>query len=102
MIKELALRAWRQTAQGPAAGSNREQELVGDLVAIAGSLLPALPRRVWALWQDAQPRAAKRHGAFAALRQGPVGVIGTAGNSSEREQTRQLLQPGGVYVCDRG
>lgn len=102
VINELALRAWLQTSQRRAGGSTREQELLRDLVAIDGSLLPALPRMVWALWQDAQHRAAKIHVAFAAVRQVPVGVTVTAGNSSEREQTHQLMQPGGFYVCDRG
>lgn len=102
VISELALRAWTQGAQGNPAVSAREQELLRDLVAIDGSLLPALPRMVWALWQDEQHRAAKMHLAFAALRQVPVGVTVTAGNSSERAQARQLVQPGGFYVCDRG
>ena len=84
VISELALRAWTQAAQGHAAVSNREQELLRDLVAIDGSLLPALPRMVWAVWQDEQHRAAKMHVAFAALRQVPVGITVTAGNSSER------------------
>lgn len=102
VINELALRAWLQTAQRTVGVSKREQELLRDLVAIDGSLLPALPRMVWALWQDAQHRAAKMHVAFAALRQVPVGVTVTAGNGSEREQTRHFMQPGGFYVCDRG
>jgi Transposase DDE domain len=102
VINELALRAWTQAERGNAAVSDREQELLRDLVAIDGSLLPALPRMVWAVWQDEQHRAAKMHVAFAALRQIPVGVTVTAGSSSEREQTRQLVQPGGFYVCDRG
>jgi Transposase DDE domain len=102
VISELALRAWTQAAQGNAAVSECEQELLRDLVAIDGSLLPALPRMVWAVWQDAQQRAAKMHVAFAALRQVPVGVTVPAGNSSEREQTHQLVHPGGFYVCDRG
>lgn len=102
VINELALRAWTQAAGGNRALGAREQELLQDLVAIDGSLLPALARMVWALWQDEQHRAAKMHVAFAALRQVPVGVTVTAGNSSEREQTRQLVQPGGFYVCDRG
>lgn len=102
VINELALRAWTQASQGNSAVRDREQELLRDLVAIDGSLLPALPRMVWAVWQDEQHRAAKRHVAFAALRQVPVGVTVTAGSSSEREQTRQLVQPGGFYVCDRG
>jgi hypothetical protein len=102
VISELALRAWRRGPQGHLAGADREQELLRDLVAIDGSLLPALPRMVWAVWQDERHRAAKRHGAFAALRQVPVGVTVTAGQSSEREQTHQLVHPGGFYVCDRG
>lgn len=102
VINELALRAWTQASQRNPVASKREQELLRDLVAIDGSLLPALPRMVWAVWQDEQHRAAKMHVAFAALRQVPIGVTVTAGNSSEREQTRQLVQPGGFYVCDRG
>jgi len=102
VISELALRAWQQPAHGQALAGNREQEFLRDLVAIDGSLLPALPRMVWALWQDEAHRAAKMHLAFAALRHIPVGVTVTAGNRSEREQTRHLVQPGGFYVCDRG
>ena len=102
VISELALRAWTQEPRGNPASGEREQELLRDLVAIDGSLLPALPRMVWARWQDEQHRAAKMHVAFAALRQVPIGVTVTAGNSSERDQTRQLLRPGGFYVYDRG
>lgn len=57
---------------------------------------------VWALWQDEQHQATKMHVAFAALRQVPIGVSVIAGNSSEREQTRQLVQPVGFHVYDRG
>ena len=102
VISELALRAWTQAPSGNSTLGDREQALLRDLVAIDGSLLPALPRMVWAVWQDEQHRAAKMHVAFAALRQVPVGVTISAGNRSEREQTRQLVQPGGFYVCDRG
>ena len=91
-----------QASESNLALGEREQGLLRDLVAIDGSLLPALPRMGWALWQDDQHRAAKRHVAFAALRQVPIGVTVTAGNSSEREQTQQLVQPGGFYVYDRG
>jgi hypothetical protein len=102
VISELALRAWQQPAHGHALAGNREQEFLRDLVAIDGSLLPALPRMVWALWQDEAHRAAQMHLAFAALRHLAVGVTVTAGNRSEREPTRHLVQPGGVYVCERG
>ena len=79
-----------------------EQEALAPLTAVDGSLLPALPRMAWALWQDDQHRAAKMHVAFAVLRQGPVEVTVTAGNGSERAEWRGLVQPGGFYVVDRG
>jgi hypothetical protein len=78
------------------------QEALAHLIAVDGSLLPALPRMAWAVWQDPQHRAAKMHVAFAVLRQGPVDVTVTAGNSSERAEWRRLVQPGGFYVVDRG
>ena len=66
--------------------SGAEQAALGSLTAVAGSLLPALPRRRWAVWQDDQPRAAKRHVALAVLRHGPVAGTVTAGNASERAE----------------
>src|SRR5262249_40014595 len=79
-----------------------EHAALAQLIAVDGSLLPALPRMAWALWQDDQHRAAKMHVAFAVLRQGPVDVTVTAGNGSERAEWRGLVQPGGFYVVDRG
>ena len=79
-----------------------EQAALAQLIAVDGSLLPALPRMAWALWQDDQHRAAKMHVAFAVLRQGPIDVTVTAGNGSERAEWRRLVQPGGFYVVDRG
>jgi hypothetical protein len=69
---------------------------------VDGSLLPARPQMAWALWQDAQHRAAKMHVACEVRRQIPVGVTVTAGNASERAAWRRLVQPGGFYVVDRG
>lgn len=102
VISELALRAWTRAPQGNPALLTGDRALLRDLVAIDGSLLPALPRMMWAVWQDEQHRAAKMHVAFAALRQVPVGVRVTAGNGAERAQARQLVHPGGFYVFDRG
>ena len=79
-----------------------EQATLAQLIAVDGSLLPALPRMAWAWWQDDQHRAAKMHVAFAVLRQGPVDVTVTAGNGSERAEWRRLVPPGGFYVVDRG
>ena len=66
--------------------SGAEQAALASLTAVDGSLLPALPRMLWAVWQDDQHRAAKMHVAFAVLRHGPVDVTVTAGNASERAE----------------
>ena len=73
-----------------------------DLTAVDGSLLPALPRMAWALWLDEQHRAAKMHLHFEVLCGIPVCVSVTEGNGSETEQLRRHLQPGRLYVKDRG
>jgi hypothetical protein len=66
--------------------SGAEQAALASLTAVAGSLVPALPRMRWAAWQDDQHRAAKMPVAFAVLRHGPVDVTVTAGNASERAE----------------
>ena len=63
-----------------------EQAALVSLTAVDGSLLPALPRMLWAVWQDAQHRAATMPVACAVLRHGPVDVTVTAGNASERAE----------------
>jgi hypothetical protein len=74
-----------------------------DLVAVDGTLLRALPRMAWALWQDDGHRAAKAHVAFAVFRGGPLDATLTPGNGSEREQLKKhLLQKGMLVVIDRG
>jgi hypothetical protein len=98
VINELARRAWTGAPHGNPALLKGDLAVLRDLGALEGSLLPALPRRVWAVWQAERHRAAKLHLAFAALRQVPVGVTVTAGSGSERAQARQLVHPGGFYV----
>lgn len=73
-----------------------------DLVAVDGSLLPALPRMAWALWLDEEHHAAKMHLHFEVLRGIPVRVSVTEGNGSETVQLREQLQQGKLYVIDRG
>lgn len=98
IIAQLAAQAARSRTAFPSA---KEASLAG-LIAVDGSLLPALPRMAWALWQDATHRAAKMHVAFAVFSGVPVGATVTAGNRSEREELRKFVQPGGFYVADRG
>src|SRR5262245_21242740 len=61
----------------------KQWEALKNLVAVDGSLLPALPRMTWALWQDQRHRAAKRHVHFEVVRGIPTRVDVTAGNGSE-------------------
>ena len=73
-----------------------------DLVAVDGSLLPALPRMRWALWQDDRHKAAKMHVQFEVLRGIPVRVEVSHGSGSETEALRRQLTAGHLYVTDRG
>jgi hypothetical protein len=82
--------------------TGREADALRQLTAVDGSLLPALPRMAWALWQDAGHRAAKMHVQFEVLKGVPCDATVTTGNGSERDQLRAMLQPGRLYVIDRG
>lgn len=98
VVAELARRALAQPAARPPA----EQAALAGLIAVDGSLLPALPRMAWALWQDATHRAAKVHVAFAVWPGVPVRATVTRGNASERDELRRMAKPGEFYVMDRG
>jgi hypothetical protein len=95
LIPELAEKLL-PTARGKDAMALR------GLIAVDGSLLPALPKMVWALWRDDEHRAAKMHVHFDVFKGIPANVTLTHGSGSEREQLRKTLQAGRVYVVDRG
>jgi Transposase DDE domain len=80
----------------------KEAEALRGLTAVDGSLLPALPKMVWALWRDDDHRAAKMHVHFDVFKGIPADVTITHGSGSERERLRKMLQPGRLYVVDRG
>lgn len=98
IIAELVARA----ATSPRALPSAKEAALAGLIAVDGTLLRALPRMAWALWQDATHRAAKLHVAFSVFAGLPVTATITAGNGSERDELRRLVQPGGFYVADRG
>jgi Transposase DDE domain len=95
LIPELAEKLL-PTARG------KEAVALKGLIAVDGSLLPALPRMAWALWRDEDHRAAKMHVHFDVFKGVPTAVTVTHGSGSEREQLRKTLEPGHVYVVDRG
>lgn len=80
----------------------KEAEALAQLTAVDGSLLPALPKMAWALWQDEDHRAAKMHLCFEVFKGVPLDATLTPGAGSERNELRRMLQPGRLYVMDRG
>lgn len=98
IIAQLAERAGHTPQSFPPA----DQAALRGLVAVDGSLLRAVPRMAWALWQDETHRAVKVHTAFSVWSQVPTQVSVTHGNGSERKEFRKMIEPGGFYVADRG
>ena len=82
-------------------GDDRLAHLADKLKLVDGSLLPALPRMHWALWQNDSNRAAKLHLKFTVLRQAPDDAKVTHGNSCERKTLLDLVKKGEVVVGDR-
>jgi hypothetical protein len=80
----------------------REAEALANLTAVDGSFFAALPRMAWALWQDAKHRGVKLHLQFSVAKWAPVDARITPAACSEPAAMRAMLQPGLLYVNDRG
>ena len=72
------------------------------LTAVDGSLLPALPKMLWALWLDDKNKAAKLHLEFDILKGVPTRGEITHGNANEKTNLRNALSPNKLYVLDAG
>jgi hypothetical protein len=90
------------SAEVPASAAGVRPEALEGLTAVDGTLLPALPKMAWALWLDEKQRAAKMHLVFEVARWAPVKATITEGNGSENNELRGMLEPGRLYVMDRG
>jgi hypothetical protein len=77
-------------------------EIKGILTLVDGTLLPALPKLVEAMWRDDQHRAFKLHTHFELLKGVPVRMDLTDANTGEREILKACMEPDRVYVTDRG
>jgi hypothetical protein len=77
-------------------------DLQGVLTLVDGTLLPALPKLVEAMWLDRKNKAFKLHTQFELLKGVPVRMDLTHGNANERAVLESTLQSGRVYVMDRG
>jgi hypothetical protein len=78
-----------------------ELQLLGRLVCVDGSLIPAIKTMSWATYKRSA-NALKIHVAFELNRMIPVQIISTDANTSERKILAQLLEAGVTYIADRG
>jgi len=85
----------------PEFGDKRIWELCKELVAVDGTLIRALPRMAWALWQDEQHRSAKLHLHYSVLRQTVINASVTNAKSCERVELAKLIEEEFLYTADR-
>jgi Transposase DDE domain len=95
IVQELA-------AQAMPLSAGREGEALRGLTAVDGSIFAALPRMAWALWKDADHRGVKLHLHFDVLKGVPADATLTPAACSEGAALAAALQPGRLYVLDRG
>lgn len=96
LLKELA----DQTLSQEKDPSLKEIQQV--IRAVDGTLLPALPKMLWALWVDENHRAAKLHLEMDIFRHVPTEAVITHGNGNERKILRTVLKPNIIYLLDAG
>ena len=80
----------------------RFKDLRQVLTVVDGTLLPALPRMTWAVWLGDRERGVRAHVQFEVLKQTAVRVHLTPGAGAENACLREHLEPGRLYVLDRG
>jgi hypothetical protein len=86
----------------PLAARDKLHDLPGILTAVDGTLLKGLPKIAWALWIDDKHKAVKNHVHFEILKGVPVKATITEGNANEKDVLAETLEPGRIYVLDRG
>lgn len=78
-----------------------ELQLLGRLVCVDGSIIPAMKTMSWAKYKKST-NALKIHLAFELNRMIPVQIVSTEANTSERKMLAQFLEEGVTYIADRG
>jgi len=85
----------------PSYGDSRIQAAVKELIATDGTIISALPRMSWALWQDEKNRAGKLHLQYNILDQSIVDAVLTDANTCERTVLKNHIKSGALYTADR-
>jgi len=96
LLKELA----EQTL--PREKDPQFKQIQEIIKAVDGTLLPALPKMLWALWLDDQHRAAKLHLEMDIFSHVPTAAVITDGNGNEKKILRTMLAPNTFYLIDAG
>lgn len=102
---DLLLGIIDELAEKLPAGKNDKnfKEIRGIITLVDGTVLSALPKLVQAMWGDANGKhGVKLHTQFELLKGVPVRMDLTDGDRDERMVMASSLQPGRVYVMDRG
>lgn len=73
----------------------------GILTAVDGSVIEAVGKMAWALWQT-DHNAIKVHCQYEILKGVPVSMEVTDANANEKAVLASILQPNRIYVLDRG
>jgi hypothetical protein len=95
IIRELAAQALPTT-------TGRQAQALAGLTAADGSVFQTCSRMAWALWQDDRHRAVKLHLHFDVLKGVPADAVVTPGKRQDSAVLEEMLQPGRLYVLDRG
>ena len=86
----------------PLPADPRIGEIQKVITLVDGSWLRALPKMAWALFVDDKRRALKTHVHFELLKGVPVAATITDAKTAETAVLAENLQPGRLYVLDRG
>ena len=86
----------------PVPHSAKLDDVKAILTIVDGTLLKALPKTVDALWGDRNANAFKAHVQYELLKAVPVKCQLTDGKANEKTVLAQNLEPGRLYVLDRG
>jgi hypothetical protein len=85
----------------PISSHSKLDDLPGILIAVDGTLIPALSKMTWALWKTDR-QAIKAHTQFDLQKHVPVKITITEGHGGEIKALETELEAGRIYVKDRG
>lgn len=95
IIQELAGQALPQT-------KGHEAEALRGLTAVDGSVFSGVARMAWAMWKSAAETGVKLHLHYEVFTGVPCDAQVSPAACSEIEYLSNMLQPGRLYVMDRG